>query len=519
MSAFQTSLNGVNKTGKMSVSPFAVNEAVTTFIATLLEASIESAEIKEALTADVTTVNGQTKLLQIARKNGWFKEGKGDSVKAADRDGVDGMLQFRNAFSSALSFFWASVEGNHRIIVTSAALLKCKPRHDSPMKRARREEDHFLTGQDIGVESDDPLEELHAGDTSLVTDFQTRIHVDVLGSKLQATELATAKTLERLLLLFISKTIADEKHASSQATIAAGFSEVVTKFTPDKDKTAQKSDGSFYCDGEEIKEKSNKHILNPKDGAFQSNEVLNNYVTDSSAFGGPLNRVLSTIHLNEEETDARIALPARMNANTAIQNAEAKSVKRAMSELIGTAIATVMSFSEREKQALLLSNKFYDNTNKPGVQLNKKLAEKLGLDLPELFEPDSEKSIDLSVVHFITEWMVAANMNNDLELLRNALDKLSRDLSNMGEKEVKECLGEQQTRINLSSMHFYIATHLIKFTLLYHSSLLRIVDSTCNGDGRDHWLFVLRQARTKQPPEEERIGTKRSENIQQECIG
>ena len=95
----------------MSVSPFAVNEAVTNIIEALRKASIESTEIKEALTADVTTVNGQKKLLRIARKKGWFEKGKGDRVQVADRDGVDGMLKFRDAFSSALSFFWASVEG------------------------------------------------------------------------------------------------------------------------------------------------------------------------------------------------------------------------------------------------------------------------------------------------------------------------------------------------------------------------------------------------------------------------
>ena len=497
VSAFETALNGVNKSGKMSVSPFAVNEAVTNFIATIRKASIESTEIKEALKADVTTVNGQKTLLRIARKNGWFKKGEEDRVQAADRDGVDGMLIFRDAFSSALSFFWASVEGNHRVITGASALFKCKPRHDSPIKIARRGEDHFLTGQDIGVESVDPLEELHAGSTSLVTHFQTPIYVDVLGSKLQATELATAKTLERQLLLSISKTIADEKHASSQATLAIRYSQVAIRFSPDKNKIAQKSDGSFYCDGEEIEEKSNKDILDPKDGAFQSNNILNDYVNDSSPFGEPLKRVLSTLHFKEEDTDARIDLPAWMNANTAMLNAEAKSVKRAMSELIGTANATVMSFSEREKRALLLCNKFYGNTNKPMVKLNEKLAEELGLDLPELFDPDSEKSIDLTVLHFITEWMIAANMNNNLDLLQQALDSLSRELSNMGEKVVKECLGKQQPRINLSSMHFYVATNLIKFTLLYHSSLLRFVDCTCNSDGTDHWLFVLRQARTK----------------------
>ena len=126
-----------------------------------------------------TTHNHQP-LLRIARKNGWFEKGKGDRVEVADRDGVDGLLKFRDAFSSALSFFWTSIEGNHRVIAGASALLKCKPRHDSPIKSARRGEDHFLTGQDIGVESVDPLEELHAGSTSLVTHFQTPIYVEFL---------------------------------------------------------------------------------------------------------------------------------------------------------------------------------------------------------------------------------------------------------------------------------------------------------------------------------------------------
>eukprot|EP00986_Skeletonema_menzelii_P009208 scaffold4139_cov72-Skeletonema_menzelii.AAC.3 len=445
VSAFNTTLSGVDTTGKMNVSPFAVNEAVTKLTTDLKEETKSGNEIRDALKADVTTVHGQRKLLQVARENNWFEKDKEDSVIVAERDGIEGFLKFRDTFSEALSFFWCSIEGNHRIIAALCALFKCIPKHNSPIRKAEETDEHFFSGQHSGIEADDPLKELHTGEVKgLVTHFRTIITVDLLGSKLQATENSTAQTLENDILLSISKMIATEKHGSSYSTLATNYILVANRLTPDKDMPAQTTNGMFYCNGSKIEEKAKKDIKDPKDGAFQDNQVLNNYLRDSSVLGSALQALLENIHFTEEGTNKRICIPARMSVNTAIQDTETKSLKTSMAEIIGTALAEGMKIGKDEREALLFAKKYYDNSIQPQIDLNDSLAAKLGVDLPELFDPHNEKSVDLSVLHFITEWIVAANMNVDLELLQKALDKLSRELSNMGEKEVKDCLGEQQ---------------------------------------------------------------------------
>ena len=416
---------------------------MTNLITNLAKDNNQGRKIKEALQADVTTVQGQQLLFDVAKTNNWFEDGKEKSVVIAEEDGVEGFIEFRETFSNALSFFWASIEGNHRLIAALCALLKCIPKHSSPICPAKRDDDHFFSSECSGLHCDDALADLHNGKLDdLVTTFSTQLYVELLGSKKNATKKSPAKMLEEKIFLEYSKVIARDKHDSSKSTVSSGVIRIAEAFMPKQNETARPTDGTMYFSGEKIKVTPRKGIKDPQQSSYKKNAALASYLDDPSVDKKPFRDLLENITFAEKDTNEEIKLPPGLSPQTAILNTTANSVKATMAELIGTSIAKTMGMGEIKRLALLLARGFYDNPTEPKIKLSETLEDKLGLTLPPLYDPSDRTSVDLTVLHFFVEWIVAANMSEDSGLIFNALDKICREMTEFGEDVVKQSLSE-----------------------------------------------------------------------------
>ena len=167
-------------------------------------------EVTDALTANVTTVKGQKKLLNIARKYGWIDESH-KQVELAKEDGAVGFGHFHTAFTSALRFYVTAVEGNHRLLVLLAALLRCKVERDSVFKPSNPGDETFLTTSFIGREenengNEDVMEEAFARLNSSDKDERSTailshlLDVHITVAKKTATKTFTASALSEKLL-------------------------------------------------------------------------------------------------------------------------------------------------------------------------------------------------------------------------------------------------------------------------------------------------------------------------------
>lgn len=427
----------------MKVSPFSVNEAVLKLITNLAENTSQGKKIKKALQADVTTVKGQELLFEVAKTNNWFDDGKEESVIIAEEDGVEGFVTFRDTFSNAISFFWASIEGNHRLIAALCALLKCAPKHGSPICPATRSDEHFFSAKCSGINCDDVLADLHNGKVSdLVTTFATTLHVELLGSKKNATKERPAKVLEQKIFLEYSKMIAGDKHDSSKSTVSSGIIRIAEAFMPAQNDKARPTDGTMYWNRKKIEVTPRMDITEPEQSSYVENPVLQRYVNEPSVDKEPFKDLVQTITFRDEDTNEDIKFPPRLSQQTAILNTSANSVKATMTELIGTNVAKTMGMNEIKRLALLLATGFYDNSTEPKSSLSETLQEKMGITLPALYNPSDQTSIDLTVLHFFVEWILAANMSEDSDLIFKALDNICREMSVFGEDSVKKSLGE-----------------------------------------------------------------------------
>lgn len=167
-------------------------------------------QIMDALTANITTVKGQKKLLRIARMYGWIDETK-EKVKVANEDGAVGFGEFHTAFTSALKFYVTAVEGNHRLLALLAALLRCIVERNSVFKPSNPGDDTFLTTSFIGTEEnengdEDAMEKAFARLNSSDKQHKTTailshyLDVNITVAKKTATKSFNATHLSEMLL-------------------------------------------------------------------------------------------------------------------------------------------------------------------------------------------------------------------------------------------------------------------------------------------------------------------------------
>lgn len=441
-------MNGTNKDNDdeatMPVSPFAVEESLTRMINDLKEDNDMGKKIRSVLASDMTTKAGQERLLQLAIENKWLKQGMESTVKVASEDGILGFLIFRESFSEALNFFWCSVEGNHRLIATLCVLFNCIPAYDMDFVKAEKGDDHYCDGSILGIESDDPFANVRAGkiEGEIRSHFGLKIRVNIMGSKKQATKEAPADLLVKICLLRLSRMISDEKHGSSSSTVGKILTEIAQMWIPRKDTVVKKTDGTFQVEGNEIKEDSKREKL--KDCPYNSNRVLQDYLKNPSIDGAPLHRLLSSVTFKEKGTDKTInVLSASFTANTAILHGNDKSVRKSLCELIGICVAREFGIDENKTLALLYGNEFFANRIDPKTHLKDEQKEILGgTTLPSVCDYTSSESNKCLVALFITEWILAANLTNDTDVIRDALIMLNREMTERGEERVIEVLGE-----------------------------------------------------------------------------
>ncbi len=185
-------------------------------------------EISEALTANVTTVRGQQKLLSTARKHNWLDE-RNQQVELADEDGVVGYGHFYTSFTAALKFYITAVEGNHRLLAILAALLRCQVQRESVFKPSKPGDETFLTKAFIGIEESDEdamrdaLEKLNNSDSDAILSHLLDAHITVAAKT--ATESFTATHLSDLHLHQISRNASKKKTQSTVPNIYRGLSE------------------------------------------------------------------------------------------------------------------------------------------------------------------------------------------------------------------------------------------------------------------------------------------------------
>jgi hypothetical protein len=425
-----------------TVSPFVVDDRIQSLIENLAKDTTIGKRIKEAFAADLLTSDGQRLFLDVAKENKWLQEGKEDDVIVSEVDGVRGFMIFRDTFSKALSFFYCSVEGNHRIIAAICALLKCKPNSCGPIKAANPGDNHHFSGDYAGIDSDDPLvEEFDLEDGESCSTFNTVLQVDLLGSKKQATPDWPAELLLEKIQRRLSEIVAETKRNSSYRTTAAAITPLVGPLMPEKNVSAKSSDGSFYMNGIKIEEgKKTKK----EDSAFYFNDVLSGFVHNPSAIGKHLQGLLSDITFKETGTDNHMRInDTRLSIDNAIISQDNKTLRRSITEIIGTALASVLEVDEAKRRALLFVDNYYGNSAvRPRIDMTKAQKEMLGVYFPGLFKYSSEESKILTLNIFITEWFIAANVNNAKDLLTKAINQMNTDMASFGESNVKESLGK-----------------------------------------------------------------------------
>lgn len=425
-----------------TVSPFVVDDRIQSLIENLAKDTTIGKRIKEAFAADLLTSDGQRLFLDVAKENKWLQEGKEDDVIVSEVDGVRGFMIFRDTFSKALSFFYCSVEGNHRIIAAICALLKCKPNSCGPIKAANPGDNHHFSGDYAGIDSDDPLvEEFDLEDGESCSTFNTVLQVDLLGSKKQATPDWPAELLLEKIQRRLSEIVAETKRNSSYRTTAAAITPLVGPLMPEKNVSAKSSDGSFYMNGIKIEEgKKTKK----EDSAFYFNDVLSGFVHNPSAIGKHLQGLLSDITFKETGTDNHMRInDTRLSIDNAIISQDNKTLRRSITEIIGTALASVLEVDEAKRRALLFVDNYYGNSAvRPRIDMTNAQKEMLGVYFPGLFKYSSEESKILTLNIFITEWFIAANVNNAKDLLTRAINQMNTDMASFGESNVKESLGK-----------------------------------------------------------------------------
>lgn len=441
-------MNGTNKDNDdeatMPVSPFAVDDSLTRMINDLKEDNDMGKKIRSVFASDMTTRAGQEALLQLAIENKWLKKGMESTVKVASEDGIVGFLKFRESFSEALNFFNCSIEGNHRLIATLCVLFNCIPSYEMDFVKAEKGDAQYCHGSVLGIESDDPFANVHAGkiEGAIRSHFGLKIRVNIMGSKKQATKEAPASLLVSVCLLRLSTKISQEKHGSSSSNVGKIFTEIAHLWMPGKNAAIRRTDGTFYIDGEKIEETSKRNTL--EDCPYHSNPVLKAFVEDPSINGGPIHRLLTSVAFKEMVTNQTINVgEANFNMNTAVIGKADKSVRKSMLELIGICVARAFGINEEKTMALLFCNDFFANRIDPKAELDDEQKANLGgTTLPKLFDYTSIESNKYIVALFIAEWILAAILANDTNVLQDALIKLSREMTNHGEDRVTEILGK-----------------------------------------------------------------------------
>ncbi len=185
-------------------------------------------EISEALTANVTTVEGQRKLLSAARKHHWLDESQNE-VNVAVEDGIEGFVHFYTSFSAALKFYVTAVEGNHRLIAIMAALLRCKVERESGhfFIPSNLGDPTFLTKSFVGIEDNEhdamenALEKLKLSNSDAILGHLFDAHITVASKT--ATESFPATHLAETLLAEKSKNVSKKKTGSTVLNIYRGL--------------------------------------------------------------------------------------------------------------------------------------------------------------------------------------------------------------------------------------------------------------------------------------------------------
>ena len=185
-------------------------------------------EISEALTANVTTVEGQRKLLSTARKHHWLDESQNE-VNVAVQDGIEGFGHFYTSFTASLKFYVTAVEGNHRLIALLAALLRCKVKRESGyfFKPSNPGDPTFLTNSFVGIEDNEhdamenALEKLKKSDSDAILSHPFDAHITVASRT--ATESFPAPHLAETLLAEKSKNVSKRKLGSTVLNIYRGL--------------------------------------------------------------------------------------------------------------------------------------------------------------------------------------------------------------------------------------------------------------------------------------------------------
>ena len=222
-------------------------------------------EITNALTVNVTTVEGQKTLLNTARKYGWLDESQ-KKVKLAKKDGAVGFGHFHKSFTAALSFYVTAVEGNHRLLAILAALLRCKVETGSVFTPSEHGDETFLTKTFIGIEEnedciDDAMEDAFAKLNSSDKDERSRailshlLDAQITVASKTATKSFTAIVLSENVLHRISREMSLKKTNSTVANKYRGMSchDSVVRDRAEDTTNAIGQDSVLVYQGEEVK--------------------------------------------------------------------------------------------------------------------------------------------------------------------------------------------------------------------------------------------------------------------------